>query len=296
MLRHGDGAREVGVGLRHEPETHLGHHTEVRLGEQTVDQRAHTELVLLPRLRVRQRAHARAQKVAVRQHDLHAAMRIEVIAERRLRIAPAVIERVTDETAPAGIRAIHPNLELVLLDVAIEVEVTHAGLDERRRVALADVENSIHAFQVEHDAARKVRRRAAVAQVLARGDRINRHPIGVRRTHDGLHLLDRSGRNRSRRHALFGLTPERRIRVAIKRHVRIAREHPVFADSGCEFSESLIERLLAHARWRCHDAPPIFFVSRDSSAARSDSRIASQECAEPPLQPRSKPAARLGYL
>ena len=92
-------------------------------------------LVLLPRLRVRQRAHAGAQQLAVREHDLHAAVRIEVIAVLRHRVAAAVIERVADHAAPAGIRAVDPDLELVLLDVAIEVEVAHAGLDERVGVA-----------------------------------------------------------------------------------------------------------------------------------------------------------------
>src|SRR6185295_16180120 len=99
---------------------------EVRLREHTVDPRPAARLVLLPRLRVRQRAHAGAHELAVRQHDFETAVRIEMIAELRPRVPAAAIERVAKRAAPARIGHVDPHLELALLDVAIEVEVADA--------------------------------------------------------------------------------------------------------------------------------------------------------------------------
>jgi len=56
-------------------------------------------------------------------------------------------------------------LIFVRAQMPVHIEVTDAGLDETRLVALADVENAVHAFQIHHDAARIRRRRSAVRQV-----------------------------------------------------------------------------------------------------------------------------------
>jgi hypothetical protein len=247
VLRHAHGAGEIGVGLRHEPEAHLRDDAEVRLREQSVDPRTRAELVLLPRLRVRHGAHAGAQQLAVREYHLHAAVRIEVIAELRHRVAAAVIERVADQAAPTRVRAVHPNVELVLLDVAIEIEVAHARLDERRRVLLADLEDAVHALQVEHDAPREIRSRAAVTQVLTGRDRVERNPVGVRGAHDRPHLLHRVRRDGRRSGSLLGLALERGVRVAVERDVGIAREHPLRADCLLEGAQCAIEVRLRHA-------------------------------------------------
>jgi hypothetical protein len=89
-----------------------------------------------------------------------------VVAHRRA--AAAALERVADGAAPAGIGGIDPNLEPALLDVAIQIEVADAGLDDGVVRLVVDLDDAVHALQVDDDAARVGGRRAAVAQVLPR--------------------------------------------------------------------------------------------------------------------------------
>ena len=177
------------------------------MAEQTVDVWPETVAILLPALRVRQCAHARAQHLAVGQHDFHAAVTAEMIAERAERVADAVIERIADGTAPAGIWAVDPDLEAALFDVAVEIEVRDAGLDEREAAPVVDLENPVHALQVDDDAAREIRRRAAVTQVLAGRDRIKRNAMRVGDANDRLHLLDGRRNHGGGRDELAGLVP-----------------------------------------------------------------------------------------
>src|SRR5690606_19858243 len=103
--------------------------------------------------------------------DLHAAVRAEVIAVRQRRASRAALEGVADEAAPAGIGAVDPEPQAALADVAVEIEVADAGLDERVREILVDLDDLVHALQVEHDAAGVDGRRAAVGEVAAGRDR-----------------------------------------------------------------------------------------------------------------------------
>src|SRR6185437_15749013 len=100
-------AAEERLWARHEPEAHFRHNAEIRLREHPIDSWPEARLVLLPGLRARKGAHSRAHQLPVRQDDLHPAVRIEMVAKLRPRIATAPIERVADETAPAGIGHIH---------------------------------------------------------------------------------------------------------------------------------------------------------------------------------------------
>ncbi len=84
-------------------------------------------LEVLPGLRGRQRAHAGAHHLAVGEHDLHAAVRAEVVAIRQRRAPRAVVERVADHAAPARVRAVDPELQLALANVAVEIEVATPG-------------------------------------------------------------------------------------------------------------------------------------------------------------------------
>ena len=78
---HLHGGRLHGLGPRHQVEAHLGDHAHVALPEQAIDPGTVAPLVVLPGLRIRQRAHAGAHDFAIGQHHFHAAMRAEVIAE-----------------------------------------------------------------------------------------------------------------------------------------------------------------------------------------------------------------------
>ena len=73
--------------------------------------------------------------------------------------------------------------------MAVEIEVTDAGLHQRIRVALVDLQYPVHSLQIEHDTARNDGRGAAVTQVPARRDRIERNAELVRDPNDLLDLL-----------------------------------------------------------------------------------------------------------
>jgi hypothetical protein len=80
-------------------------------------------------------------------------MAAEVVAILAERVADAVIEGVTDDAAPPRVRRIDPELELALLNMAVEVEVRHAGLDDGAAAPFVDVEDPVHALEVDDDAA-----------------------------------------------------------------------------------------------------------------------------------------------
>ncbi len=148
MARDSDGRGQTGLGLRHQPEAHLGDDPEIRLGEQAVDDRAHPVAELLPGLRTGQSAHAGAHQLAVGQHDLHAAVRFEVIAVRQGSATCAVVERVPHQAPPARIGTVDPQLQLVLADMPVEVEIGDARLDQHARVLLADLQDAVHPPQL----------------------------------------------------------------------------------------------------------------------------------------------------
>src|SRR5690606_34236617 len=71
------------------------------------------------------------------------------------------------------------------------------------------------------------RRGTAVAQVLARRDRIDRNAVAICRPHDLLHLLGGRRAHGRRDRDLRRLAHERRIRILVHRDVFVAGEHPV---------------------------------------------------------------------
>ena len=230
-----------GAGIK--PKAHLRDDAETALAEEPGGIGAVAVAVFLPATRRRHRAHAGAHDLAVRQHDLHAGVRAEVVAVVAHRVADAVIHRVADEAAPARIRRVDPHVELVLLDVAIEIDVGDARLDEREVALVVADENAVHALQIDRDAAAHVRRRAAVGEVLARRDRVQRNLVFVRRPDDRLHLLRRIGADGRRRDQLVRLVLDVREVVAIRVQVVVAREHPVAADGVLKLANGRLKRL-----------------------------------------------------
>jgi hypothetical protein len=143
-----------------------------------------------------------AHDVAVRQHDFHAAVRVEVVAHRR--VAATAFQRVADQTSPTGIGRIDPQLQLLLLNVAIQIEVADAGLDQGVVVLLAHLDDAVHPLEIETTLPVTVRRRAAVAEILAGGDRPQRNPVLARDADDLLDLLDAIRRDGGGRDPLLG--------------------------------------------------------------------------------------------
>jgi len=88
----------------------------------------------------------------------------------------------------------------------IQIEVAHARLDEAGGVVLIDLEDAIHPLEVHHDAPGVRGRGAAVSQIAARGDRVERNAVLVGDADDLLDLLHLGWRDRRGSPALFGLS------------------------------------------------------------------------------------------
>jgi len=141
-------------------------------------------------------------------------------------------------------------------DITVEIEVADAGLDQRVGVALVDLEYPIHPLQVEHHAAGKHGSRSAVAEIPARGDRIDRNPVAVSNPDDALHLLDAIWRDSRGSYDFVGFAEKRRIGVAIEGDILVAGENPLFADGLFELLDSLGKIIKAHAGWNVHSGLP----------------------------------------
>lgn len=59
-----------------------------------------------------------------------------------------MIQCVADRAAPARIRDIDPHFQPALLDELVEVEVRHAGFDERKIALVVDLQDAVHALEV----------------------------------------------------------------------------------------------------------------------------------------------------
>jgi hypothetical protein len=231
-------------------EAHLRDDAEVTLAEQARGIGTVAVPVLLPALRRRQRAHAGAHHLAARQNHLHAAVRAEVVAIKAHRVADAVIQRVADRAAPTRIRRVDPQLQAAVLNVAIQVDVRDAGLDEREVAPRVHLEHAIHSLEIHGNAAAHVRRRAAVREILARRDRVQRNLELVRSANDRLHLLGGIRSHGGRRDQLVRLILDIGEVIAIRVDVLIAREHPVLADGRFELFDRGCEILRAYSGWQ----------------------------------------------
>jgi hypothetical protein len=76
------------------------------------------------------------------------------------------------------------------LEVLVDVEEPHARLDDGVRALLVDLEDAVHARELDDHRARDARRGAAVGVVLAARDGPQRHAQLVRHPDDRLHLVD----------------------------------------------------------------------------------------------------------
>ena len=82
-------------------------------------------------------------------------MRVEMVAIRQGRAAGAAVDGVAHRTAPAWLGTVDPELQSLVTDVAVEVEVAHARLDQSESILFADLEDAVHAFQIKDNAAGK---------------------------------------------------------------------------------------------------------------------------------------------
>ncbi len=217
-------------------------------------------------------------------------MRAEVVAVRQRRASGAVVERVADHTAPARVGAVDPELQLAVANVAIQIEVADARLDECVCLVFVQIEHLVHALQIEHDAARVHGRGAAIGEVAAGGDRVQRHRVLVRGTHDLLYLLYRFRRYSRGSDAFALFAPERRVRVAVGVHVVVAREYPLRADGIGELFDRFFEVGGADSGRGSHGVFSWRVTRVDSTAPLGSTGIRTEPSAAPLPGVRSAPA------
>ena len=223
----------------HERDAHLRDDAQVGLGEHPV--RVRTEAVgeQLPRVRSGQRAHAGAHDLALRQDHLEARLPQEVVTVGR--VADAAVERVADDAAPPEVGRVEHEDGVCRLQVLVEVEVRDAGLQQGIAVLLVDLQDAVHPLaHVDDDRAGQPWRRAAVAVVLARGDRRQRDAVTVGDPHDLLDLLGAPGSDDGGREEL--IVAEHRIGVAVGLQPGRVVDDVLPADGTAKLAERVVER------------------------------------------------------
>ena len=243
--RKGDQVRAIARRLGHEPDAHLGDDAEVRLREDAIHVRAEPVLEQLPGIVARHRAHTGPHDLSIRKNDLHATLHHEVIAIRC--VTHAVVERISHDAAPAGIRDVEPQFQPAPPDVVVQVEVTDARLDEGVAEFFVHLQDAVHPVEIDNDGAGQDRGGPAIGEILAAGDRPQRDTKLAGDLDDLLHLLGCGRCDRG-----MGLVPRvvvgDRVRIVVA-HDLLAREHPFAAD---DLPESLqgIGHAISSYTWR----------------------------------------------
>ena len=161
-------------------EAHLRDDPDIALREQPVERGTEAVSILAPGLRSGKRAHAGPHDLTVRHHHFQAAVGVKVIPIHAVGVADTVVERVADDASPSRIGTVDPDLELAVLNVSIQIEVRHTRLDDGEVPLVIDLDDAVHALQIDDHRAREIAGRAAVSEVLAGRDRKQRNAIAVR--------------------------------------------------------------------------------------------------------------------
>src|ERR1700683_160063 len=139
-----------------------------------------------------------------------------MVPEKSHGISDSVIQGISDRTAPSGVRAIDPDLQPAVLDVAVQIKVGDAGLNEGEISAFIDLENFVHALQIDDHTAAQFRRRSAIRKILAGGNWEQRYLVAIGCPDDGLYLFHCGRGNRSRWNPFVRRPPNRRKRVPVR--------------------------------------------------------------------------------
>ena len=132
-------------------------------------------------------------------------------------------------------------------------------------------------FKSTRDAAAHVRRRAAVREVLAGRDRVERDLVLVGRADDRLHLLGRVRPDGRRRYQLVRLILDVREMIAVRMDVFVVRENPFLADGRFEFFDRSREILRADSGWQYRHAPSPLLTSFGFRSDRRADRRAGRD-------------------
>lgn len=100
---------------------------------------------------------------------------------------------IPHDAAPPEARRRRPHLLAALDAVPVQVGKGHAGLDDGVAVLVVDLEDAVHAVQVQRDRPADARRRPAVPEVLAPREGPERDAMPVGHGEDLPELVDRVG-------------------------------------------------------------------------------------------------------
>ena len=154
------------------------------------------------------------------------------------RVADAVLERVAEHAAPAGVGAVDPELVVLVLDEFVEIEIGDAGLDEGVSELRVDLD-AAHALEIEDDGGVEAGSSAAIGIVPPHGDSPKRNPAALGDAQNHLDLIDARRQHHARRLVVGGQAG--RVGVGIGCEPVGARNHPLLADDGGEVLERALE-------------------------------------------------------
>ena len=234
-----------------QPQAHLGDHAEVRLHEGLVPGGSEAMTRGGPDGAAFHRAHAGAQQLAIGQHHFKSADVLAVVAAE----AEAAFQRVAHHAAPAIAGNAHFHRDLVAREVFVQLEEADSGFDDAVAELLVDFQDAVHPAQVQHHRARHARRGAAIAQVLAAGNRPQRQLVFIGHAQHGLKLLDAGRRDGGRRRVSIARTDGIGIEVGVA--VLVGGEHPLRTHDLAQVGQRAVESRAGHARrqYQSHDPP-----------------------------------------
>ena len=165
-------------GRGHEPHGHAGNHAKIGLREQAVEHRSDAPAVDRRGMRTGKAGESGFDGFSGREHDLQAAGMGEMVAIGR--VAEAPLDGVSDEAGlGAGTGCIHPEPRPLLLQECIQLFLRDPRLQGDVGQFLVEIEDPVHAAQVEHDRATRNRDTGPVSPILAGTNGIDRNPKAI---------------------------------------------------------------------------------------------------------------------
>ncbi len=182
----------------HQPESELGDDAVIGLGEDPIQVRSISPLEDLPGVGLRQRAHPRAQHLAVREDDFHPAGKEKMFSIGR--IPDAAIQRIAGRPGNGRRGGTgEPERILVFLDVIVELFVRDTRFDEGETEIRIDFQDAVHPFQIEHHLTPFGRRGRTIPEVPTGRDHPDRDFVFVADRDNLLDLFDRRSLEGGRR-------------------------------------------------------------------------------------------------
>ena len=165
-------------GSRHQPDRHAGDDAQIRLRKEAVKHRTDTPAVDLCGFGMRKAAESRFDALSGRQDHLETADVGEMVAIRC--VPEASLHGVADQAAlGTGAGRVHPQMRLPGGQEFKKLALADARFDRYVSEILIEVDDAVHAAQIQQSAIVGRRNPRAVAPVLAAADGIKRDAVAV---------------------------------------------------------------------------------------------------------------------